>query len=224
MTQSKEKPRRKKKKIEKEKILLVEGQDEENFFQAFIRKTKGLSDGEIQVIAVKGKDNFNETFSYLTKSDEFKKVTHCGFVRDAEENSAPSAFNSLHGIIKDKWPGVALPDKPGDIVKGPPGVGIFIMPDNKDSGMLEDLCLDYVKEKKESVYRCIAAYQECIKDNHTYKKGTFNPSKSCLMAYLASCVPICYSLGIAAQKGFFDFDAVCFKDIKNFLLELFKDK
>jgi len=53
---------------------------------------------EVQVISVKGKDNFKNISSVL-KNSNFRNVEKIAFVRDADEN-AERAFRSIKDSIK----------------------------------------------------------------------------------------------------------------------------
>lgn len=205
--------------IETEKILLVEGYDEELFLKKFL---KHISIEDVQIINVEGKDKFKPIFTSLVGIENFTNIKNFGFIRDAEENPAKSAFDSLCDVIKEE--NILIPKKCGKIETNEKmKVGIFIMPDNQNSGMLEDLCLNSINEELKN---CIDDFQNCIKDKYIIptkdsQSKRFNPSKSKMLNYLSSCIPIDSRLGIASQKHFFDFDNESFNELKSFLKNLF---
>ena len=86
------------------------------------------------------------------------------------------------------------------------------MPGDSDKGMLEDLCLKSIEN--EPINNCIDTYFECIGEKPK------ELSKAKILCYLASKTPLVYSIGLAAHKGYWDFEAEQFKELKDFLLNL----
>jgi hypothetical protein len=91
------------------------------------------------------------------------------------------------------------------------------MPNNKDSGMLEDLCIE--SRKTDPVWNCVETFIKCY--NPLIEKDKYNISKAKIGAFLSTRVPIAYSLGVAAQEHVWDFDNPCFNQVKDFLGKLF---
>ena len=207
--------------IESDKILAVEGKDEFYFFEKLL-KVKGINN--IQVIDIGGKEQFKVKFPLLCNAEGFLNVNTIGIVRDAEENKASSAFQSICNILKRN--SIPSPKSMNTIDTSFVDditfkVGVFIMPNNIDSGMLEDLCLESVEN--ENVFQCIEQYFDCLKEVNLDSEK-INVSKSKVLTYLATKKPIVNTLGLAAQKGYWDFSSSCFDDVKKFLDDLFLDK
>ena len=78
--------------IESEQLLIVEGQDEKGFFAVLL---KYLDINTVQIINVAGRENLKNTLESLSIITNFDKVTHIGFVFDAENNDAKSTFQSF---------------------------------------------------------------------------------------------------------------------------------
>lgn len=194
--------------ITKKKILAVEGKDETNFFEAFLKHFK-FSIEEIQIIDISGKDNFKNEIPTLKILPNFDDVEIIAFIRDAEEKDAKVAFQSIKDILKEN--NLPIPRTIKAFSKGPqkPKTGIFIMPDNKNKGSLEDLCLKTINGEK--IESCINNYIECTEKIH------LKVAKSKIQVYLASKEKIVNSLGIGAKKHFFNFNHSCFQDLKAFL-------
>ena len=205
---------KKNRKAEKPNILAVEGKDECNFFTALI---KHLNLTGIQIEDIGGKDKFKLEFSLLAQSENFYGIVKkIGFVRDAEEKEAAAAFQSIYGILNAY--NLPAPQAPNTVIdKDGKKVAIFIMPNNKDSGMLEDLCIE--SRKTDPVWNCVEAFVKCY--NPLIKKDKYNISKAKIGAFLSTKTPIVYSLGIAAQERIWDFNNPCFSPIKDFLIKLF---
>ncbi|MDR1971113.1 MAG: hypothetical protein LBQ46_04255 [Treponema sp.] len=204
----------KNRKAEKPNILAVEGKDECNFFTALIEH---MHLANIQIEDMGGKEKFRSEFPLLAQSEKFYDIVkNIGFVRDAEEKEATAAFQSICGILNAyKLP---VPQEPNALI-GQDGrkVAIFIMPNNKDSGMLEDLCIE--SRKADPVWYCVEAFVKCY--NPLIEKDKYNISKAKMAAFLSTRVPIVNSLGIAAQDHVWDFDNPCFNSVKDFLTNLF---
>ena len=206
----------KKKIIIEQQLLLVEGKDECNFFEALLMYEKIK---KVQCIDVGGKDNFSNKFELVVKADGFGDVSAIGLVRDAEVNPAQSAFNSLcSNLEKHNLP---VPSTPNALNLGPPKVNIFIMPDNQRAGMLEDLCLKTIEGQ--AVEKCLCDYLTCLLTNKVFleKQEKFNEPKAKVQAYLATRTPIANSLGVGAQAGHWDFSHPDFNEVKKFLHTLF---
>jgi hypothetical protein len=203
-------------KISSDKLLAVEGKDECTFFDEFL-KYSGITN--VQTVDIGGKDKFKNELPLLIKMDGFSDITAIGFVRDAEADSAQSAFKSMCSIIKK----CSLPIPKGMNTinqSNNPKTGIFIMPNNQNTGMLENLCLESLRGK--TINDCINNYVNCfMKGMEDSEKNYFNKPKSKVQAYLASRVPVVSSLGLAAKKGYWNFQHPCFTDIANFLSDLF---
>ena len=200
------------------KLLLVEGKDEDNFFDEFLKKT-GI--GGIQIIPCGGRDNFQNEFLATIRTPGFvEKVESLALIQDAD-NSAKAAFNRVYNILRRNE--FKPPDKHGEFKEDKKRnlkTGVFIIPDGKNSGMLESLCLSSVKSQH--INKCIDSFMDCVdkqpvEDNSFYKKKPKNKDKARLRAFLAAMEKDCPSLGVAAQKSYWDFKSPAFKPLLNFL-------
>ena len=198
------------KKIEKEKILLVEGQDEVNFFKVLFRK-KDIQN--IQVIESGGNKQFNiENLSALTNISGFEKVTSLAIIQDADQDPQ-SRFNSICDTLRKC--DLNSPSQVGSFnIASTLKVGIFIIPDGKSKGMLESLCLSTVESRE--TMKCVDEFMDCVEK---LDKKPKNKDKSRHRAFLAAMEEDTSSLGIAAQKGYWDFDS----DKLKLLLEFVKN-
>lgn len=211
-------------KIESDSLLLVEGKDEVSFFKALLKKmdikVKDEKSNEgVQIHDAGGCYKFPARFKLLVKDSGFSQVRKLGFVRDAEKNEAKSAFDSICKVLKDTNALERLPCNIGKVEEiGKLKVGIFIMPNNQDKGMLESLCLQSIKDMH--CNKEMETYIECLK-KHNENNSSFNSEKAKTQVYLASKVPIVQSLGLGACKGYFNFDDPIFDEIRSFLHNLF---
>ena len=71
------------KKIEKEKLLLVEGKDEISFFEVLLKKMEIEQD--IQIIECGGKDQFEQQLPVVMNAPGFDNVISMAVIQDADE-------------------------------------------------------------------------------------------------------------------------------------------
>jgi hypothetical protein len=194
-------------------LLLVEGEDDRNFFEALCNHL-GLKG--IQIISYKGKLNLPNVFLAVLNAPNFDQVSGYAITRDADTNHK-AAFESIKGLLqKHKQP---CPQKHAQFAgSGSLKAGIFIISgNNATTGMLEDLCLQTVVGH--TVMSCVESLMQCLKDQGT----TFyphHPSKAKVQAFLAAMPETVNSLGLAAQKGYWQFNSQALAELCTFLQEL----
>jgi hypothetical protein len=188
-------------------LLVVEGRDEEEFFDALIRQ-QGIS--RIQVLSIGGKTKLRENLKALRdRTSSFANVLSIGFVRDADDNPE-AAFQSVCDALQV----VKLPVPPAPLTPAghKPKVQILILPGGKNPGMLEDLCLQAVADHIQM--DCVNDFFRCLENKNRPLSGS--GSKAAIQVYLASLEPG-IPLGVAAGKGFWPWDKPAFDSIKRFL-------
>ena len=193
------------------KILAVEGLDEKSFLDALL-KDMGITDRQIEDVG--GKVNFRNRFPALLKRpgffapDSSPLVTHLAIVRDRDQDDA---FKSIVEIVKKE--GLVPPARHGEFSNAVPKIGIFIMPGAKTKGnMLEDLCLESVQKKP--AMRCVDEFASCVAKLGDKPK---NISKTKALAFMAAQPDIVNSVGLAAQKGYWDFGSPTLEELSQFL-------
>ncbi len=204
-------------KIESTKILAVEGQDEWYFFKNMLEKHLKITD--VQLIDIGGESNFETELASIFILSGFSSVKKIGFVRDAD-NDAQKAFKKICKAIKDALK-LPAPETINNFTNNEPQIGVFVMPNNIDGGMLEDLCLQSVQN--DTVMPCLDAFISCIKINLPNDKHPKIWQKAKTQVFLATRKEIKSSVGFGAEKGYWNFDDPCFDEIKQFL-ENFRDK
>ncbi|MBN2830265.1 MAG: hypothetical protein JXR56_08090 [Candidatus Cloacimonetes bacterium] len=195
--------------IEKSRLLLVEGKDEIGFFECML---KHLEITNIQILDVKGKENFKNEIPLLRKLPGFNIVEKIGIVRDADDNYSATIKSIRDSLKKSEF---VVDDNPCSFSAGTPNVGFFIMPDNSSNGELEDLCLDAVKNTE--VLECVENNIKCIQ---VKKENLKKMAKRKVQIFLASQDEIVNSLGLGAQKHYWDFESPVYDSLKQFLKEL----
>jgi hypothetical protein len=193
------------------KILVGEGDDEVIFFNAFLSHL-GVSD--VQVEKCGGKDKLRLYLRDLKRRPGGGMVTSVGVTRDADVG-CNGAFRSVADALKAA--GFPQPTGPGQFASsGSIKVGVFILPDNRSAGMLENLCLASIGSHP--AFGCLNQFFDCVS-----KAGGNNPTniaKAHVHAWLATQAEPSASLGLAAQKKFWPFDDPAFQHLRDFLRAL----
>ena len=191
--------------------LLVEGNDQRNFFEAF---RKHLSLDNIRIKSYGGRPNLREYLRGFVRIDGFDTVRSLGVVRDAE-SSAENTFRSIQGSLRDV--GLVVTAHPALRSGNKPAVNVLILPDNSRPGMLETLlCETFAGTPRDD---CIEAFFECISaiDVDAVKR----PAKARAWAYLTTKPDPHHSVGFATMKGYWGaLDQPVFNGIRNFLSSL----
>jgi len=199
--------------ITKSKILIVEGQDEKNFLEAYFKKHLSVSD--IQIIPIGGKTLLPDYLEVLVKDSNFVAyVQVMAIIRDAD-NDAKSAFQSVCSALKKyKLP---VPNRQLQAVGDNPVVNVMIIPPGSSSGKLEDLCLQSVSS--DPAIPCLHSYFSCLKAIPSYSMPR-NISKAKVHAFLSSRIESDLRLGEAALASYWPFDNAVFDPLKDFILGL----
>ena len=125
-------------RIQKTRLLIVEGKDDEAFFDALVNR---LGRHDIQVAGIGGKTKLRASLKALVKDPPFQNVQSLGVIRDADLDPK-SAFESVKDALKAT--GLPTPRKPMSVAKGPPQTSFMILPSIERQGALEDMCLEAV--------------------------------------------------------------------------------
>lgn len=191
--------------ITQQRQLLVEGADDKIFLIALLDHL-GIDDIQIHEI---GSRQFGPPLKALVNAPHFETVTSVGVIRDGDANpggalqSAQTAFTNA---------GLPQPAAQGAVSSTKPRVGVMILPDGTNPGMLEDLCLDSVQA--DPVIPCVDDFFQCVGE-------TPRPhQKARVAAFLASRPGLPLQLGRAAQHGVWPWASAEFDDLKTFLTDL----
>ena len=194
--------------IKSEIQLLVEGNDQRNFFEAFIDH---LSLENIQIQNFGGVSELRDFLEGLVSATGFRQIVQSiGIVRDAE-NSAGSAFQSVQSSLKNAE--LPMPDSPAKRTGISPAVTVLILPGDNRSGMLETLLCESFADTP--VNHCIDDFFVCVENlpNVSIK----NPHKARAHAYLTTKPDPHFSVGVAAKNSYWDLDHDVFGNIRDFL-------
>lgn len=201
-------------RIEHPRLLLVEGNDDVQFFRRIIQRRQ--SEG-MQVIEFGGKDKLGEFLTnVLVPRIRATDIVHIiGVVRDADCDY-DRAFQSVGDSLRRA--GLPVPNAPATPANGlldgnEISVAGYIVPDNASSGDLETLILRAVEGSP--ALDCVDTYIECLKERGMTVR---HERKAKLHAFLASD-PGDPTLqpGQAIDAGVIPWDSPAFDDVHKFL-------
>jgi hypothetical protein len=207
------------------KMLLVEGKDEELFFEKLFTHV-GVSDVGIRQLW--GKDQLATNLRLFMNDKGYEKVIAFAIVRDADTNSE-NTFQSVVDTLKSQ--GLPVPKRNEEFVnKAGKKVGVFIMPGGNNSGMLEHLCLQTVDSHPimKHINILFGAYGRDLQkrepadapmlpDIHYYPR---NEGKAKVQAFLSGMYKTVHTAGLGAREKYWNFDHPCLSDLKKFLENL----
>ncbi len=201
-------------KIEKEKLLFVEGDDERWVFKTLFRN---LEITDIQIIPFGGKSVLpNYLKNVFTKDPKFinGKIFSIGIIRDADSN-ANSAFQSVCSALENS--GLSKPTREDEKTSGKPAIAVLILPGNLKTGSLEDVFLNSISDNP--LFECVEKYFECVQE----KQGNVpnQISKAKVHTYLASIInDPDKRLGESVEAGIWDLNHSTFNHIIEFIKKL----
>lgn len=191
--------------------LLVEGNDDKNFFEA-LSTSMGI-DGNIQIQSFGGKDRLRKFLMGFVLEPKFRTVTRIGIIRDADEDTR-GAFASVCGSLESaKLP---VPDECEEFTNVSPVVGIMILPGNNQEGMLETLLCRTIEACPEN--DCIDSFIRCVEELRGC--GISREHKARAHAYIATQSEPHVSVGVAAKKRFWNLEHDEFAPVRQFLADL----
>ncbi len=134
-------------------------------------------------------------------------------MRDAE-GDANAAWQSIRsGLQKARMP---VPARVGQRSAATPHVSVLILPDGNQPGMLETVLNQTFASAP--VNGCIDTFLKCVED--VSGKQMQRPDKARAHAYLATQPEPHVSVGVAAQKGYWNFNHQAFGSLRSFLTQL----
>jgi hypothetical protein len=196
-------------KIRKNKVLIVEGADECNFFKVLL-SLMNITDVEIQDMG--GIRQFNINMSALVSARGFDDVHTIAIVRDAE-NNPQGAFSSVCDCMSEL--GYTVPRVVETFTNENPRIGVYITPGNSSNGMLEDLCLSTVSD-----HPIMSDLDEFMDKVMMLNPCPNNPSKAKNQIFLASMPEIVCNAGLGARKKYWNFESSTLDNLKTFIENL----
>lgn len=199
--------------IRAERLLLVEGKDEVNLFNALKGRVLAAAP-EIQVIDAGGRDRLPGSLKAIRVAARARPALRSiGVIRDADDD-AGNAFRSVCGNLQNA--GYSPPAAHGEFSDAVPSIGVFIVPDGNHPGAMETLCRRSVEGTDAA--KCVNEYIECL-DRHDAMCSR-NPDKSFAHAWLAAMRDPVARVGEGALSGAWNFDSPAFAALSRFLRDL----
>lgn len=191
--------------------LLVEGNDPRNFFEALVRH---MERDDIQVRNFGGVNELRGFLSAFVAMPGFgETVRSLGIVRDAEAD-ARGAFQSVQSRLRNA--GLPVPDAIDQRAEGPPSVSALILPGDGRPGMLETLLCETFAGSAED--DCVTEFLDCASE--LPGASVTRPDKARAHAWLATQPEPHFSVGYAAQRGYWDLDHPTLGGVRDFLRSL----
>jgi len=199
--------------ITSEVLLLVEGKDSLNFFDALWKHLK-LSD-QLKIMNFGGVKQLKKFLIGLPSASGFGDVKVMGIIQDAEQSSIRTFQSVSANLERAKLP---VPTKPEQLsCDGQPAVGIMILPGQDQPGMLETLLCKIFADTPERY--CIDAFFRCVQEKCP-DSSVSNPDKACARAFLATKPKSYCSVGVAANEGYWNLDHEVLEPARKFLQSL----
>lgn len=204
--------------IRKTKLLIVEGNHERDFFDAWFFH---LGITEIQVLPIGGKTQLAGNLKALVKQANFSSVVSLVIVRDADDNPV-GAFQSVGSALK----GVRLPVPPAVeqfITRDALKIASVITPCNGRNGALEELLLE--TSAADPLTSTAANYIDgavaSLNENHARPAPpVYKQCKAKIHAFLATFEDPDKDPGKAALAGIWDFDHPALGPIRTILYQM----
>ena len=194
--------------IREERLLLVEGKDDFNFFRLYCEHL-GIS--TVQVVPYGGKGNFSNFISTLRELSDFEEVRRLGIVRDANGN-ADGARQSVEDALRSAglWSSGHGTAAVGDELRA----SIMILPPGGSEGCLETLLWNTIRNQPNA--SCVEKYLSCVDvslEGNRYAKAKVH-------AYLAAQKTPGLKIGESVKSNYWNLDDGAFDAVHDFLREL----
>ncbi len=213
-------------------VLLVEGQADVDFFEALLRRLKMLDKVEIKPpkqfgLKTDTVSHFPRLIDLLIKRLNTNQLHHLGIVADADYVSG--------GGFKQRWKQLTaclakhdyrIPSNPpklpysGSIFRHSdlPPVGLWLMPDHENNGMLEDLIYRTIK-RDEDQKKLLNSAEKCINKLPVKLFSSYHHTKAVIYSWLAWQKRPGQTLDVTINGDLIDFES---KEIQRFIQWLYK--
>ena len=188
--------------IEHKQLLLVEGKDDEGFFQE-LRHRHGIS--SLQIENYEGKNNLRAYLHTLRERPRFEILERIGITRDADESKESAKQSVYNALSKENLP------LPGEQPNDAPIVSVLILPPERNTGCLETLIWESIETTTNA--NCIREFVDCINARSSENLRT----KAKVHAYIAAQSKPGLKIGEATKAGYWDLGHPAFDSVTAFL-------
>ena len=198
--------------VEKKRVLLVEGVEDQRFLSALLRLGS-----EVQIVPMGGKDRLRVVLDLVVEqARKLDGLLALGIVRDADD-SPDRAFASVANALRSRQ--LRPPDRHGEYSEGAePAVGVFIAPDGVSPGSMETLLVRSVEDEAEA--RCTEEYLECVAAVREAPWNAAKRDKAFAYSYLAVSVDPEERHSVGAAQGTWKRESPSFADLIQFVKRL----
>ena len=131
-------------------LIVVEGKEDKNFLESYI-KNLGYSDENFECRSIHGRDKLkgyrNDIENALDKGEKVLVI----FDADLKNPKTKSPYENAKTYIENELEGLE-------------GFRIFLFPDDKSTGAVEDLLEKIINSEHERIFECFAEYKQCISE------------------------------------------------------------
>ncbi len=146
----------------KTRLLLVEGQDDKEFFIQLGRHLGFDESTPIHILEYGGKDALAQRLFQLTQLQSFNTVANIGVVRDADygTDAVQSIQDAIRTCNRNSPIELPIPQSSFEPSSGQPAVSVLLLPAAGREGMLEDLVLEALSG--DPVINCVEEFFACL--------------------------------------------------------------
>lgn len=197
-------------------VFLVEGQDDGIFLEQIL-DARAEDPNQIQVLFVKGISKLWDYLAALVKSPNFveRKIRHVCIIVDADADFSATEAHAQNHFRKA---GLAEPKSAEFAEKDGVRVGLYVLPNSRDNGELEDLIINTLSHE-DRIKDAQALLVKHKPPNEDFKK----PSKRVLQISLALChTDLCAGIGRGIRNGAFEVGIAEFAELNGFITDFLK--
>ena len=176
------------------RILVVEGNEDNTFFQA-LAEHLGIQE-QIYFVVCNGKNELATTLENILNDGNFHNFRHIGIICDndfPDSRDGKGALETVQDEIDDANDAISenlkrtrelpTPARPREAAGTKPKVSVLLLPDDDRDGMLENLVLDAIGEDK--ITNCVDAYYACLEQQAQLKLQEAREPRSRLSVYIS---------------------------------------
>ena len=204
--------------ISKPKVVVVEGKDEVNLFQALLDHLD-ISDVDLKDL---GRYKLRSNLDALAKTASFRGVQSVGLLFDAEgrfdsEGSAIATESMIRTALAHA--SLPVPSVGSRSADGPPRVTFMILTPNRERGAVENILVDSVKDT--DTFSCVESYLACLKAQGLVYSTVAREAKATVHAFLVTRVKDPdIRVGEAAKAGLWPWNNPAFDELQVFFRRL----
>lgn len=192
--------------------VVIEGREgnlDYNIIEQILKKEGLIKKG----FKIEGGGNKAEAKEYLETLQRTSGFDVCLVVLDLDEEDKEKEFKNILKIFGSKK--FNLPSKPGDVTKPEnrkKGLGVFLLPDNKNKGSMDTLAYQSLKKKFAIYSDCVDELLDCFKLKGFEEPNTQNQKSKFYYQTLVS------ALAYKNQRKykFLDLDSEALNPLKEF--------